>query len=262
MSTNLGRVVFPAIAAAVLALLAGCGTNHPAAGGPTITPTVGPGPAVPGPQPPVVATKKPTKPTTPPPPAGPGYPTTARAYAEATVAAWSGHNLDRLADLTTAGVHEQFVEIPGQLRTDWLFLNCDGAAGSNYCTLRNGDGDTVRLRVVNQYLGGPDAVRELVANLTTYPANGETYAREFVRAWATGNTPRMRALARPDVVVAVNNAYQDRPTGTWALGANGEHGGAGLLIVEIDINEGAIHYSLHVGTTLLGGKHAVVGYEP
>jgi hypothetical protein len=35
-----------------------------------------------------------------------------------------------------------------------------------------------------------------------------------------------------------------------------------LLIVEVDINEGAVHFTLHVGTTLLGGGRAIIGYSP
>jgi hypothetical protein len=251
--------------AAVLVLLSGCATGQHAghhtgqAGGAEPATGDGFGQATSG------EGGSPTAQPPPPPPASPPaatYPTTARAYAEATVAAWSAGDLSRLSALTTPEVDEQFIEIPGKLAPDWIHYRCDGVAGSNYCTLRNGVGDSVTLRVTNQYLGKPHAVVALTASLTTYPANGEMYAREFVRAWATGNTPRMRALARPAVVVAVNNAYQDRPQGTWALGVNGEHGGAGLLIVDVDINEGAITFTLEVGTTLLGTRHAIVGYEP
>lgn len=249
--------------AAALVLLSGCAADKHAghagqAGSAEPATTAGFGEATNG------GTPGPSAQPPQPPPASPPaatYPTTVRAYAEATVAAWSAGDLSRLGDLTTAEVDEQFIEIPGKLATDWIHYRCDGVAGSNYCTLRNGVGDSVTLRVTNQYLGKPHAVVALTVSLTTYPATGELYAREFVRAWATGNTPRMRALARPDVVVAVNNAYQDRPQGTWALGAKGEHGGAGLLLVHIDINEGAITYTLEVGTTLLGTPKAIVGYD-
>ncbi|HEX6873993.1 MAG TPA: hypothetical protein VF163_23070, partial [Micromonosporaceae bacterium] len=191
----------------------------------------------------------------------PTFPATARAYAEATVAAWASDNLNRLSELTTPGVHEQFIEIPGNLDTDWIYYRCDGAAGSTYCTLRNGDGDSVTLRVSNQYLGKAHAVAGLTADLTTYPSNGEAYASAFVRAWAAGNTPRMRALAKPDVVVAVNNNHQNRPQGTYLLSTVGEHGGAGLLIVHVSINEGSVAFTLDVGTTLLGTPHAIIGYQ-
>lgn len=263
-TTSLCRAAFTAGITAAVLLLVGCAGQRPATGDSTATATTGFGSAQAGAGTgtPAVGVTPPVEP--PPPPPGPppvAYPATARAYAETTVAAWSTGDLEGLAALTTPEVYEQFVEIPGKLRTDWIHHRCDGVAGSNYCALRNGDGDQITVRVVSQYLGGPHAARELSADLTTYPINGESYARAFVRAWAAGNTPRMRALARPDVVVAVNNKHQKRPTGTWALGVSGHHGGAGLLIVDVDINEGSIQFTLHVGTTKLGTRQAVVGYE-
>ncbi|HET8657820.1 MAG TPA: hypothetical protein VFM55_02355 [Micromonosporaceae bacterium] len=279
-STSLSRAVLVGVLAAALLPLAGCGAGQPVPAG-DHSPAgdrAGPAGAAPasasgwgsvpkGPAAGAAGLSPPaaTPPQAPPPkpaPPAPSFPTTARGYAEAAVAAWSTGDLARLGELTTAGVHEQFVEIPGTLKADWIHHRCDGAAGSSYCTLRNGDGDSLTLRVTNQYLGGPHAVVALTASLTTYPADGEAYAGELVHAWAAGNTPRMRALARPDVVVAVNDNHQDRPQGTWQLSTVSEHGGAGLLIVHVDVNEGDVQLTLHVGTTLLGAPRAVVGYQP
>jgi hypothetical protein len=277
------HVVLCGVLAAILVPLAGCGPDRPAgpgvpvavgtagaSAGPSASPPAGAGPAAGAPAPDRVAAGHTAAPATtaargvPPKPVAPltSFPGTARAYAEATVAAWSTGNLVGLAQLSTPEVYEQFLEVPGKLNPDWIYYRCDGAAGSSYCTLRNGVGDSVTLRVTNQYLGGAHAVVALSASLTTYPAGGEAYASEFVRAWAAGNTPRMRALARPDVVVAVNDNHQDRPQGTWTLATVSEHGGAGLLIVEVDVNEGGIRFTLDVGSTLLGTPHAIVGYRP
>jgi hypothetical protein len=267
-SLSLTRVVLSGVVVAALVLLPGCGSGQPGgAAGPNAegVGTAGGASGSLGEAPDTPGVPEAPAPTSAPPPAPPpaSFPTTARAYAEATVAAWSTGDMARLGELTTPGAYEQFTDdVPGDLKTDWIHYRCDGVAGSNYCTLRNGDGDSLRLRITNQRLGAADAVAELSANLTTFPANGEAYVSEFVRAWAGANTPRMRALARPDVVVAVNDNHQDRPTGTWALSTVGEHGGAGLLIVEVDINEGAVHFTLHVGTTLLGGGRAIIGYSP
>ena len=186
------------------------------------------------------------------------YPTTARAYAEATVAAWAGHDLDGLADLTTAQVHEQFVEIPGQPEIDWIHYLCDSVAGSSYCTLRNGDGDQVRLKVTHQHLGGPHAVVEVTTNFTTYESDADNYATAFALAWASNNTARMRALARPDVVVAVNNDHQNRPQGNFIVDVALEHGGAGLVMAHVSV--GLDDFRLDIGTTLLGKPKAIIGY--
>jgi hypothetical protein len=246
-----------AAAALTAVLLAGCGPDPSGPGGDETAGLAPQTPTTPHPLGPIV---DPTEP-----PAGPeaelpegapvSYPTTARAYAEATVAAWADHDLDGLAGFTTELVHEQFLEIPGQLKTDWIYVLCDGVAGSSYCTLRNGDGDEVRLKVVHQYLGGPHAVTELKASLTAYKAGAEDYAREFVLAWKAGNTPRMRALARPDVVVGMNNLA--RPEGQHFLLFQLEHGGAGLVMVHVDAG---VSFRLDIGTTLLGQPKAIVGY--
>jgi hypothetical protein len=189
----------------------------------------------------------------------PGYPTTARAYAEATLAAYAAGQSNRLADLTTDEVYEQLLELPGKLKTDWLYLNCDGVSGASYCKLRNGDGDVITLKVSSQRLGGPDAATEVKANLTTYPADGKAYAREFVLAWLGRNTPRMRVLGNPDTVTRLNTDHP-APGGTYVLSLSTESGGGGLLLVTVPDGAGGT-YVLHVGTTKLGKQHAVVGYE-
>jgi hypothetical protein len=258
MSSTLSTTRAAALAAAafIAVLLAGCGAGQSGAGGDQ---TAGLAPeATVAPTPPLIVdpTEAPGEPGTELPEGAPvSYPSTARAYAEATVAAWADDDLDGLAGFTTEQVHEQFIEIPGQLKTDWIYVRCDGVAGSSYCTLRNGDGDQVRLKVVHQYLGGPHAVTELTASLTVYKTDAEDYAREFVFAWKAGNTPRMRALARPDVVVAVNNL--DVPAGNHLLLFQLEHGGAGLVMVHVSAG---VTFRLDIGTTLLGQPKAIVGY--
>jgi len=192
-------------------------------------------------------------------PPAPGYPATARAYAEATLAALAAGQTERLGKLTAPEVQEQLVELPGKLKGDWLFLTCDGTAGANYCALRNSDGDVITLKVSSQRLGAPHAVVEAKANLTTYPAAGEAYAREFVLAWAGRNTPRMRVLGTPDVVTKLNTDHP-APAG-YKLSLTSKSGGAGLLLVTVPDGTGGT-YTLHVGTTKLGQPHAVVGYEP
>jgi hypothetical protein len=193
-----------------------------------------------------------------PPPPAPGYPSAARGYAEATLTAYVGKQTGRLADLTTAEVNEQLVELPGALKTDWLYLNCDGVAGGSYCAFRNSNGDVVTLKVSSQRLGAAHAVVEAKADLTTFPAAGEAYARAFVLAWAGRNTPRMRVLGTPDVVTKLNTDHP-APAG-YQVSLTSKSGGAGLLLVTVPDGAGG-DYVLHVGTTKLGHPHAVVGYE-
>ena len=185
------------------------------------------------------------------------YPTTARAYAEATVAAWAGHELDGLADLTTAQVHEQFVEPPVNPRSTGsttCATVCPARATAPCATAtvtRCGS-------VTHQYLGGPHAVVEVKTNFTTYESDADNYATAFARAWASNNTARMRALARPDVVVAVNNDHQNRPQGNFIVDVALEHGGAGLVMAHVSV--GQVDFRLDIGTTLLGKPKAIIGY--
>lgn len=114
------------------------GTPSATAQAPTITPTA----------PPIVA------PTTSKPPApAPGYPSSAEPYAKAVIAAWKAKDWDRVADLASAEVHEQLLEIPGPIDMTWAFEKCEGAAGSSYCHFRNETLDVVIVRISNQSLG-------------------------------------------------------------------------------------------------------------
>ena len=261
MSSTLSTTRAAALAAAafIAVLLAGCGAGQSGSGGDQtagLAPEVDVTTAVPTPPVIVDPTLGPGEPETELPEGAPvSFPTTARAYAEATVAAWAAHDIEGLAGFTTEQVHEQFLEIPGQLNTNWIYYRCDGVAGSSYCTLRNGDGDDVRLKVVHQYLGGPHAVTELKVDLTEYKTNAEDYAREFVFAWSGGNAPRMRALAKPEVVDAVNKLT--RPSGQYILSFQVQHGGAGLAMVHVSAG---VSFRLDIGTTLLGQPKAIVGY--
>ena len=70
------------------------------------------------------------------PPPAPTYPTTARAYAEAVLAAWKQHLINKIGDLTTALVQDQIISIPGPPNQNWTYQRCDGTAGSSYCFVR------------------------------------------------------------------------------------------------------------------------------
>lgn len=140
-------------------------------------------------------TNAPTTPATTAPPAPPTYPATARAYAEAILTAWRLKQQSRLADLTTAQVEEQIIEIPGPPNQQWVYQTCDGAAGSSYCAFVNVEGDVITLRISNQFLGKPDAATEVKLDLTVYAPKATDYVKSFVEAWRNGNTRRMLALS-------------------------------------------------------------------
>ncbi|WP_162908188.1 hypothetical protein [Allorhizocola rhizosphaerae] len=87
-------------------------------------------------------------------------------------------------------------EVPLDIDMTWTFVECDGAAGSSYCSYRNGEGSDLILRVPNAQ---PETVTEVRVDRTTFAADADEYARQFVEAWVNGNQPRVRALSTPEV---------------------------------------------------------------
>lgn len=181
-----------------------------------------------------------------------GYPDTARAYAEAVVDAWAAADLERLAELATAQVHDQIIQIPGPPPHDWTFIRCEDDA---YCGFYNSDGDQFIMHVQPPALGEPHAVDRVQFTVTTYPDDHLDYLAEFVTAWQSGNTARMHQLARPEVV----EVYQQRQPGPVTdYGAAG--GGGGLAIVVV--TGVGFEIETHIGTTLLGGPQALIQAVP
>jgi hypothetical protein len=190
---------------------------------------------------------------------GPGalvalFPTTAKAYATAVVAAWTQDHINTLGSLTTPGVQEQLLEIPQPLDDAWSHLRCDGTAGSSYCTFANADGDQLTLRISHSLLGKPHAAIEVTLDLTEYPMDGLKYVKEFVGAWQIGNTARMLKLSKQSIVDQLGAApvSPSYPAPVCC--------GGGLLQVTVNWSGSSVRFD--VGTILLGGPHAIVGYAP
>jgi hypothetical protein len=184
----------------------------------------------------------------------PAYPATAQAYAEAVLEAWPGDDDVWFAALTTPMVYEQLVELPASIDDNWDFHMCDGAAGSSYCSFINDDGDVLVLRISHALLSQPHAAIQVTLDETTYPEDGVLYVKEFVKAWQFGNQVRMLLLSTPEVVVKVGNA----PTVTPNYPAPTCCGG-GLL--QVKAQWAGVFATFDVGTTLLGGPHAIVDYD-
>jgi hypothetical protein len=138
-------------------------------------------------------------------PAAPVYPATAKAYAEAVLAAWKQKQIAKLGDLTTALVQDQIISIPGPPNQDWAYQRCDSAAGSTYCVFINADGDVITLRLTNTLLGKAHAATEVKLNQTEYSSDAKQYVQAFVEAWRNGNTRRMLALSSQSAVDFFNH---------------------------------------------------------
>lgn len=186
----------------------------------------------------------------------PTYPDTAQAYAQAVVDAWAGDSPSWLQALTSTGVSHEIFDLDASPFDDWGFLRCDGAAGSAYCSFVNAeDGDVLTLRISNGLLGQAHAAEDVILDKTVYPNDGTEYVKEFVQAWTFGNTVRMLLLSSDDVVDEV----PDPPKATVSYPEPTCCGG-GLLQVKVKWSNSTVRFD--VGTTLLGGPHAILDYAP
>lgn len=182
------------------------------------------------------------------------FPGTPRAYSTAVVAAWTQNHINTLGSLTTPGVQEQILEIPQPLDDGWVYLRCDGTAGSSYCLFANADGDELTLRISHSLLGKPHAAIEVMLDPTEFPLDGVAYVKEFVGAWQVGNTSRMLKLSKQSIVDQLGAAPVS-PSYPKPVCCGG-----GLLQVKVQWGGSSLRFD--VGTTLLGDPHAIVGYAP
>lgn len=238
----------PALTGALVGLamlVAGCGSPHVAEPA-VITDLTSSSPASP---PPAAVTPTPQGGG----PASPAtYPSTAKAYAEAILAAWKAKQQAALASLTTAQVEDQIISIPLPDMT-WTFIRCDGAAGSTHCAFHNNDGDVINLRIGNSLLGKADAGTAVTFEQTSFPKEAKAYVEALLKAWRDDNGPRMKRLAKMEVVVVLAEGVA---LSSWTIKPIVCCGG-GLAIVEVDAPNGA-KLKFHVGTTLLGQEKAVI----
>jgi hypothetical protein len=179
------------------------------------------------------------------------YPTDARSYAEAAITAWINGQAPRLAQLTAPGVAVNFANIPGHPDPHWQYNHCEGTAGGPYCIFRNNDGDELTLRVVNQYLGQPHAITEVMFDRTGYPANVSDHVRSFFNAWAGGNRQRMLSLANEDTV---NFVTPYPPPADWTVGT--PEGAAGHSYVNVTSTAG-FSMTVKVLNANIGMAHAI-----
>lgn len=152
---------FPVLVAGLLVVAASCGDDD---GGSTTTTeeatstsavvtttsTTSPVPAA--------TTTPPTTPTT-----GAALPTDPEAYAVAFVEAWASGDHDRALDLGTPGAVDAIFAYDSGGPGLWSLVQCEGAAGSSYCTFNAGGDPTIVVRVGNEAAsqGAPGAVTEV-----------------------------------------------------------------------------------------------------
>jgi hypothetical protein len=186
--------------------------------------------------------------------APPTYPNDARTYAMAAITAWANGQTSRLASLTAPGAASQFASIQGHPDTHWQYYQCEGAAGSQYCTFRNSNGDQLQLRVSSQYLGQQHAVSEAVFEKTEYPTSAESYVSSFILAWTNGNKQRMVAYANQQTVDFVTKSPAPE---NWTAQNNAPPASGGYTYVFETSTLGTFSMTFKVLNTALGKQHAI-----
>lgn len=188
------------------------------------------------------------------------YPSDAKAYAQAALKAWMAKDYTRLGQLAQSAAVQQVkdsVTYGGLPANSWHFINCEGAAGSSYCTFINDDGDVTHIRVINQVLGAPMAVQEIPLERTEYPKGASSYVGAFLSAWQNGNKYRMLAYASSGVV----SHFSGTPLQAYTLFCDGAAGS-----IYVQVNEGGNasvpKFVLRVNNekASTGAKHAIAEY--
>lgn len=194
--------------------------------------------------------------TTDAPPPPPEYPGTARAYAEAVLAAWDATDVNRLGDLSTPEVQEQLMEVPMPIDMDWHYSRCGSVAPDWECVFHNSDGDRQTITIKASLLGKAHAAIAVTLDLTEFPGVAVTYAREFVDAWRDGNRWRMLRLANDDV--AEELAGDTEPAAGYVACGDAA---AGSTYVRI-YGGGGPEYVLRVNNAALGHPDAITQNVP
>jgi hypothetical protein len=188
---------------------------------------------------------------------GPTYPTNAKAYAQALLAAWGAKDNNRINQLANQAAAQQIAD-GGNPNNQWnTFVACspDGNAYT-VCTFRNAHGDEVKVRLSNPLLGKPAAATEALMNKTTYPSNAGDYGGEFLDAWRNGNTDRMKRLSGNSVVSTFTGKNQSNG---YTIGVEEWGDGTHWKVVFSGLPLGSPGFTLKVHKATLGKASAIVG---
>lgn len=184
------------------------------------------------------------------------YPSDAKAYAEAVLAAWKNGDATTLAALTSSGVPAKYTGLSPQPNKTWHYSRCEGAAGSSYCIFFNDNGDKITVRLTNQTLGAAHANSDMTFDKTSYPTTAVAYVKAFTDAWQDGNTWRMTALSKADGSLTSYFTHYTPPDVGYLVCDDGG-GAAGSTFVHL-YNHVGLNYFIQVSNPALGQPHAIV----
>ena len=192
--------------------------------------------------------------------AAPTFPTTAEAYAKATVTAWTAHDTARLDQLKVAELKLfTSIDTAGTYDTHYAFVRCDGAAGSSYCTFFNNAGDALTLQLQNPLIGQAHAVISGTFDPTTFPVDNKAYAQLALNAWIDHNDIRLGLLTTPDALTVINALPAGLRNSSWTFKES--QGAMGSLYYTWKHSSGAefsFRFS-NLSPPVAGQQHRIVG---
>jgi len=145
------------------------------------------------------------------------YPSGAGPYTQAALNAWLNGDTARLDQLRDPAATIFATLSAGDYDKHFTLKNCQGAAGSSYCTFDNNVGDELMLRVSNEKLGHPHALTDGHFSAITFPTDMQAYAQECLDAWKAGNTARVGFLTTADAKTHLGAIADSYRSATWTF---------------------------------------------
>jgi hypothetical protein len=146
-----------------------------------------------------------------------GFATSAEEYTKQAVAAWSSGDTARLDQLRDPGAAVFGTLSAGDIDRHFTLYQCQGAAGSTYCTYYNNAGDELRLQLSNPLLGQAHAIVGGDFHPITFPSDERAYAQETLDAWLAHNDPRITLLCTGDAATHLNAIPGSHRSDAWTF---------------------------------------------
>lgn len=181
------------------------------------------------------------------------FPSSAKEYGLATLAAWASGSKSRLDLYANQAAVAQFMG-HGKPNSQWTTLSCEAAGGTHTaCDYRNAHGDDARLTMENTELGHPTATTDVFINRTQYGLTADQYVSDFMAAWQDGNKQRMTRYSTSSIANAfLGKAY---PTGSQVQSPTKSGGSWIVQVTGLPLGSGS--WTFTVSASKLGGGNAI-----
>ncbi|BCJ74742.1 hypothetical protein CS0771_42860 [Catellatospora sp. IY07-71] len=181
------------------------------------------------------------------------FPTSAKEYGLATLAAWASGSKSKLDLYANQAAVAQFMG-HGKPNSQWTNLNCEAQGGTHTaCNYRNAHGDDARLAMENTELGHPTATTDVFINRTQYGLTADQYVSDFMAAWQDRNKQRMTRYSTSSIASAFLG--KTAPTGSQVQSPT--KSGSNWIVQVTGLPLGSGSWTFTVSASKLGGGNAI-----